>query len=64
MANKLPTATFWATHTPSHSRALIEFKLENNKVKMTAVFFANGNVLDINVVRNLYKEANRLLMLR
>ena len=57
----MAAATFWADHTPSDSRALVEFILQDKKLKLT-VFFVRGNVVDINAVRRCRQTAKELLI--
>jgi hypothetical protein len=58
----MQAASFWVNHQPSNSRALVEFGLVDRRVVLTGVFFVRGNVMDINVIRELYLEAKRFLL--
>jgi predicted metallo-beta-lactamase superfamily hydrolase len=58
----MPAATFWTVHTPSKSRAIVEFTLQDRKVKLSGVYFTQGNVVDINVVRILKRQAQSILI--
>jgi hypothetical protein len=54
-------ATFWAEHEPSNSRALVEYQLQNKKLKLT-IFFVRGNVIDVNVIRRMKQKAKEMLI--
>ncbi len=55
------SATFWADHSPSDSRALVEYILQDKQLKLT-VFFVKGNVVDINAIRHCKQKAKELLL--
>jgi hypothetical protein len=58
----MPAATFWVLHVPSESRAIVEFTLQDRKVKLNSLFFVKGNVVDINLVRQLKQRAKEILI--
>jgi len=58
----MPAATFWAIHPESKSKAIVEFILQDKKVKLNAIFFTQGNVVDINVVRKMSEHAKKMLL--
>lgn len=56
------SATFWVNHLPTNSRALVEFGLKDKKVCLTCIHFIRGNVMDINVFRDLRDKAKKILL--
>ncbi len=57
----MASATFWAKHMPSNSLAIIEFQLRDKKVRLSGVYFVQGNVIDIGIVNACARRARLIL---
>jgi hypothetical protein len=55
------SAIFWINHKPSKSRVMVEFVLENRKIKLLGAHFVRGNVVDLSVVRSAMQHARNVL---
>jgi hypothetical protein len=58
----MAAATFWVVHPPSKSRALVEFTLQDKKIRLSSFFFTQGNVVDINTIREIRQRAKAILV--
>ena len=58
----MQSQTFWVFHPPSKSRAMVEFGLVDKKVKLLGLFFTHGNVVDINLIREVARKARLMLL--
>ncbi len=57
----MPAATFFADHHPSNSRAIIEFTLRDKQVRLSGIYFVQGNVVDLGVIRACARRARLIL---
>ena len=57
----MPAATFFADHGPSNSRAVIEFQLRDKQVRLSAIYFIQGNVVDLSVIRACMRRSRLIL---
>jgi hypothetical protein len=56
------SATFWVFHTPSKSRALVEFGLIDKKIKLLGICFTHGNVVELTTIRDCREHAKKHLI--